>query len=84
MNNFDALLSIHFLVKRRKYNFTHSNYTALGVKSLICMLFSILNIFLAHINCFQDFCYRKDDVNLLANTTFPYKTLIPIRIRPNV
>ena len=41
MNSYDALLSIHFLVKCRNIN-----DTALEIKSLICTVFSMFNIVL--------------------------------------
>ena len=51
MNSFDTLLSIHFLVKYHNiYNFTLGNDTTSGIKSLICTVFSMFNIILAHIN----------------------------------
>ena len=53
MNSYDALLSIHFLVKCRNIN-----DTALEIKSLICTVFSMFNIVLANVNYFQDILYR--------------------------
>ena len=55
----------------------------------------MFNLVLAHINNFQDICYRenkvdyilclltirifKDDINVMVNVTFPYKTLYKVR-----
>ena len=55
----------------------------------------MFNLVLAHVNNFQDMCYRenkvdyilcllririfKDDINVMVNVTFPYKTLYKVR-----
>ena len=81
----NSLLFTHFLVKCCNIT-AHSNDTALEVKSLICTVFSRINIFLARVDYvifvietnwifFFTIKIFKEDDNLLANVTFPYKTL---------